>query len=1070
MFEAVRGVQASGDQIVDFSGFAGYSQVTTQGEGGKESVEQLRFYEYDSATLRTNAWAWEQNAPAFANVTYRYGCYNGNDVYFFYTYADHTLTYRENNDDLTTANVNEAKTKTVDFHYVDGQPVADLIEGEADYTPDRPFVSAYGNKYTFAGWYTANLTEDATDNERFRVDWDTFAPVSDVSIYAAWAAPTFTLTLIVPGGELYQDSLEQFEQKGYDWSVSRRVDAAGMVTNTYLVTGIPDGTPSDMIVARRRGASSQYSLAFDHWSYRVNGADQQYLFDESQSITGDLTLTARWKTEYTGSYTVRYLTQNNPGTNLGKVELAGEDGTPVTWYRLLEDKAVSGVAVGSLVTEEARAVKNYLSAQGEQSRMVDAQGGVTIDFLYAPISSEVRYTVHYVRDEGADYGREAPPAGLVRLAPDKTVTVDEAALQGSTTISEPAVVVGGYTPRDSWNHSFTLSASEEQNHLYIYYVSNTYEVDFSVTYHFMRDDGTYAAPGGGEGIYTFLLNARDALGKVIHAADLVENYSRYLQGEEDQEQLARLEQKMRGHTLDTAMTSPLSILLRQAASADEGQTVNVIDIYLKNGDYDITYVLNDGGDPSFPASWKQRDDFLVPGPRDKSFVQTVRYPGAATPPTSAPARLSYAFAGWNTLPDGSGDGWTADTLPSAPWYKERGMAEPVTLYAQWEKKPAVKFELRGGSWTDDGTGRFHQTADGWYGYADGSDLAPRPADPTRVENGAAYSFIGWTATDPETLPDALYGPDNRIDLVTFEQYRFDFSTPITGVTVLYAVWDPDVTDLRLDKTDTDGHELEGAVFILERLLATVSGDGAGGYIYTPVPGGDGGYQTDASFAPRTLTTGAAGTLAFESLPAGWYRLTEDAAPAGYGGLAAQIVIEAPYGGEPRLVKPADHPYVSGQAQEGDLLLTVRNIPRYSVTINAPDSLTIQYTAPELIWNPEALAYEAVAGQQPQWTVPETPVTVTNTATAPGAAVEVSVALAYDQGYAALLPLSTLKGPASGFTGEDTADEKRLTGILNVQQQASFTLGMGGVVRPDLVPPGQTVEVGAITVAVRRPGG
>ena len=57
-----------------------------------------------------------------------------------------------------------------------------------------------------------------------------------------------------------------------------------------------------------------------------------------------------------------------------------------------------------------------------------------------------------------------------------------------------------------------------------------------------------------------------------------------------------------------------------------------------------------------------------------------------------------------------------------------------------------------------------------------------------------------------------------------------------------------------------------------------------------------------------------------------------------------------------------------------------------------------------------------------------------------------------------------------FTGQDTADEKRLTGILDVRQQASFTLGTGGVVRPDLVPPGQTAEVGAITVAVRRLGG
>ena len=163
-------------------------------------------------------------------------------------------------------------------------------------------------------------------------------------------------TLIVPDGTLYQSTLDQFKEKGYTVATSTDTGADGTVTTTYTVSGIPGGIPASQIVSDRRGAQNNYSLDFNYWGYEVNGAEQPYLFDESQYITSDLTLTARWKTEYTGQYTVRYLTETPPESGadygFGTVEVDGK-----TLYCLAADKVVTNVAVGSSVTEEAISVQ-----------------------------------------------------------------------------------------------------------------------------------------------------------------------------------------------------------------------------------------------------------------------------------------------------------------------------------------------------------------------------------------------------------------------------------------------------------------------------------------------------------------------------------------------------------------------------------------------------------------------------------------------------------------------------------------------------------------------------------------
>lgn len=1050
MFEAVPGTTGEAGEFD--KQYTVYSPVMeeSQGSGGKDAVSGLSFYEYSQTEVRTSAEAWRQNAPAFANVTYQYGCYSGNDVYFFYTYNNYTVTYHENNADLTTSR--PAGTKTEGFHYIAGMTLAEELANSGfdyDYTPEPPFVSSYGNAYTFAGWYTdANLT--------FQVDWATENPASSANYYAKWIPPSFAMTLIVPGGSLYEDSLRQFTDLGYTYTVSQETDGGtGEVTTTYVVSGIPGGTKASEIVTQRHGARSDYGLAFDYWGYDVNGTEQRYLFDESELVTGDLVLTARWKTEYTGQYTVRYLTGTPQSNGLDTVALDG-----VTYYRLLEDKVVTGVAVGSSVTEEARAVTGYLSSVGALTHVVNAQGGTYFDFIYTPATAQVTYHVHYVRDVGVDYGRTAPPSDVIRLAEDKTVTMEAAALSQSTAVSEAAVMVGGYTPRDSWNTTFVLSAEEGQNHFYLYYVSNTYTVSFSATYYFMQDDGTYSAA------HTFRLSAQDVLGKTIRAQELVDNYQQYLEDSGD------LAQRMEGHTLDTEMTSPLSILLTQKTSTGQGETENVILIYMKNADYTVTYDLNDGGDLAFPAGWENADSFLSKG--DGAYTQTVTYPAPADVPATVPSRLSFTFAGWNTAADGSGTAYTAEALGNALWYQAGGLREDIRLYAQWEGQLVVTFHLREGAWTDT-SGQFHNIGTGdtplWAAYVSSGASVPQPADPSYVQsNGTAYSFVGWTDIHPDDWHFAT--DDNRIDLASFEAYRYDFSKPITANTTLYAVWDPDVTTFLVFKTDTGTTPLAGAVFTLERLQATVSGNPTDGYTYTLVEE-NGNYATDSSFVTRELTTEADGSLSFENLPAGYYRLTETAAPSGYQGLTQPIILFAPYEGQPSLYEPADSPYVEAAELNGDLRVTVQNIAQYSVTIEAPSALLLTYTPPDFVWNPETLAYEAADGSPGQWTVTSAQgepqeITVTNTSQGQNS-LEVAIALTYLDDYSYLLPLSRLTG-GDGFTDGTGAGEVSRSGTLAGASSATFTLSVEGILPVDAALPAAETEAGALTVRVTRPSG
>lgn len=134
--------------------------------------------------------------------------------------------------------------------------------------------------------------------------------------------------------------------------------------------------------------------------------------------------------------------------------------------------------------------------------------------------------------------------------------------------------------------------------------------------------------------------------------------------------------------------------------------------------------------------------FDVGGHGAAPAVQTVEKGEKATKPVD-PTAEGYSFQGWYT-----------DTRYTMEYDFSKEVTEDTTLYAKWVKKPIVSFNTNG-----HGTAPASQTVEL-------NGKAVKPADPT----AEGYVFRGWYTTAACTT-------------------EFDFNTPITADTTLYAKWD-----------------------------------------------------------------------------------------------------------------------------------------------------------------------------------------------------------------------------------------------------------------------------------------
>ena len=94
------------------------------------------------------------------------------------------------------------------------------------------------------------------------------------------------------------------------------------------------------------------------------------------------------------------------------------------------------------------------------------------------------------------------------------------------------------------------------------------------------------------------------------------------------------------------------------------------------------------------------------------------------------------------------------------------------------------------------------------------------------------------------------------------------------------------------------------------------------------------------------------------------------------------------------------------------------------------------------------------------------ISVTNTSQGQNG-LNVEVTLAYQEGYAFLLPLSALHDNGANYTPAETALSKTLTGTLAAESVATFSLTLEGTVPPDAAMPPEETQVGVVSVRITK---
>lgn len=207
-------------------------------------------------------------------------------------------------------------------------------------------------------------------------------------------------------------------------------------------------------------------------------------------------------------------------------------------------------------------------------------------------------------------------------------------------------------------------------------------------------------------------------------------------------------------------------------------------------------------------------------------------------------RDGYTFTGWNTKPDGSGDGYADGQEVLNLTVKDGGT---VTLYARWTAKPAKLVY--------DGNGNTSGATEPTTGTTD-QTVAVR-------DNGFrrdGYTFAGWN-TRPDLSGDTI-APGDRATL--------------RGETHLYAMWTRVAGTVAWTKTDAKtGDILSGSEWTLRR-VADENGAAVSDAPITVADNGDA--DTDAR----------GGVLTVDDLAWGDWLLTETKAPAGHDPLGRPV--------------------------------------------------------------------------------------------------------------------------------------------------------------------------------------
>ena len=460
------------------------------GETGESGPGNLNYkLDHEDTSPGTGYYVTKEDKYNITGFTYKDGTQNGgsyNGAKFYYTRNSYNILFMNNG----------VKEKTV------AKKFEQSIE-DASYTPAAP---AGMTDYVFDGWYT----NEQCEGDAFVFTGKTM-PANNITLYAKWVAPTYTVTvydqdgnkldeITVSKGDTVTDELSKLEaQLKLDtgdsflgWTINRGLPfnpGTKITTNYKLYAKVGNSTGYSVTYNANGGTGS----VTDNEKY-AKGAEATVM---SNSFTNDGKVFLSWNTAADGSGTTYY-----PN---GTIKVTGD----MDLYAIWGDKA-STVTVtyhsnfGNDKTQSTKAMPNnerievadYNSALGLPDRVgysftgwnTEADGNGTafaagasarVDIdgsndLYARWTpNQYRYTVEYYIDG----------------VKDDTLTVTNQADFGAEISSYPDKCPSGYVLDKTEGLPLTIGVTESENVIKVFYKKNV----FDLTIHYVYAGGGTAA-------------------------------------------------------------------------------------------------------------------------------------------------------------------------------------------------------------------------------------------------------------------------------------------------------------------------------------------------------------------------------------------------------------------------------------------------------------------------------------------------------------------------------------------------------------------------------------------------
>lgn len=452
-----------------------------------------RYYALDHTDYWPSTWTvTKEDRYAITGFTFDHGTSIGsfpNKAKFYYT--------RNSYDIVFISGGNPVKTESVKYQA--------SIAGYANYTPDTAPEGKDG--YIFAGWYDNELGEGTA----YVFDGKTM-PAQNITLYAKWVAPTYTVTVYdvdgrtvletfakvpmnstideanMPVGKVTKDSDDEFlgwvlksdensldgmpfnfsTKITKDYELRAKVGSKAQYSVTYNAnatgaTGSVTDTEKYAKGAEATVMSNSFKngdMVFLGWNTKADGKGETYYPNGTVEITGNVTLYAQWGDK---ASTVSVTYHSNFGTDQTKMVKDIANNGQIT----VEDYSATGLPAREGYTFAGWKNKEGTSFSANDSARVNKDGS---NDLYAQWTiNQYNYTVEYYIDN----------------VKNALMTETDKAAFGSEINSYPDKCPDGYALEKTANLPLTIGVTESENVIKVFYKKNV----FDLTIHYVYAEG-----------------------------------------------------------------------------------------------------------------------------------------------------------------------------------------------------------------------------------------------------------------------------------------------------------------------------------------------------------------------------------------------------------------------------------------------------------------------------------------------------------------------------------------------------------------------------------------------------